>query len=176
MPSSERQPDRFTLDEVVELAKEVALEHGGHVPTVIAQGSAGTVVAQLADLPETGHERSRRMHAAGSTLARSGQVGELQQAFFIFEAWISMPEGDRPFEMLPSRDPNRKEVILISSLHLDDEQIDLLLFEMVRDDAEQLVALEPLPHPAQNNEGNIDSPLLNAFVDGFRVGRRTASN
>jgi hypothetical protein len=35
----EKRPSTFTLEEVVHIAKEVALEHGGHVPTVIAEGN-----------------------------------------------------------------------------------------------------------------------------------------
>ena len=172
MPSPERQPTSFTLDEVARLAKEVALEYGEHVPMVIAEGSTGSVVGQLVDFPETHEARSRRMYQAGVALGRSGQLGRLEQLFFVSEGWMSTAGEDGTL----SQDPDRVEVLFVSELKVGKRQANLVLFEMVRDEQRQLSALDRLPHLAEAGEGYVDSPLLAAFVDGFRVGRRTASN
>ena len=166
--SPERAPGQFRLEEVVRLAKETALEHGGHVPTLIAQGSTGSAVGPLYDLPPTHEERCQWMFSAGVTLARSRQVGVLQRVFFVCEGWMSYAAEDGTIQALPSQDPNRIEVLFVSSFEVEGQQTDLVLFEMVRDEAGQLTELKQLEQPSAAAGGYVDSPLLSAFAAGFR--------
>jgi hypothetical protein len=167
----ERRPHRFTLEYVTQLAREVALEHGGHIPTLIVEGSRQPLIGQIPELPPTHEGRVDMMRTMGATLALSGQVGALRQVFFICEGWMSTAHEGEPPVVPPSQDPNRKEVLLISSLKVEGSQSGLVMFEMVRDTEGKLVELPQLPTP-QDEGGSVDSPLLDAFAEGFRAGRR----
>ena len=172
MTPERREPYQFTLEGVIRLAKEVALEHGGHVPTLIVEGSDSSVIGQMADFPDTHEARRRWMFSAGFALAQSGQVGALKQIFFVSEGWMSLAAEDGTVEVPPSQDPDRKEVLFISTLKANERRTDLVLFEMVRDDEGRLTELKRLQQPGEEEKGYVDSPLLAEFVSGFRSGIR----
>ena len=170
--SLERKPERYDLDEITNIAKENILKFGGHIPTVIVKGSDGSSIAQFESLPKAHEAKARLMFTAGMDTARSNQVGQLWQVIFISEAWLSMVENDNTIDKPPSQDPNRKEILIITSMELVDEhQASLAIFEMVRDSKDTLIELAEIkeietPHEAQN----VKSPLLEAFVAGYRMG------
>ena len=164
-----RRPDALTPREVAWLATQSALEHGGHVPTLIVEGSMRHVIGHLADLPETHEGRVQRLFSIGVSLGRIRAVGKLEQVFFISEGWLSMGEEGRPPRMLPSQDPDRKEVLFVFHCAVERQQTGLVLFEMVRDSGGHLVELREARLPGEA-EGRVESPLLDAFVDGFRLG------
>ena len=166
----ENRPSTFTLEEVVRIAKEVALEHGGHVPTLIAEGNKRAFGGQIANLPETHEDRVRWMLSAGYALAQSGEVGDLRQVFFISEGWMVVGDEGAPLASRPSLDPKRKEVLVISNLSTREQESQLVIFEMVRDVEGQLAELRDIQLPDENEEGHAETPLLDAFVDGFRMG------
>jgi hypothetical protein len=142
------------------------------VPTLIVEGSGGSVVGQVTDLPDTHEGRVRWMFSAGFALAQSGQVGLLRQVFFISEGWMSTAGADGTIEMPPSQDPNRQEVLFVSSLKVKERRTDLALFEMVRDGEGRLTELKRMQQPGEEEGGHMESPLPAAFVDGFRMGTR----
>ena len=164
----ERRGARFSLEEVTRLARETALQYGGHVPMLIAEGDTGSIVGQLADLPATHEGRIRYLHAAGMTLARSRQVGVLERIYMVSEGWMAIAAEDGTIEHPPSQDPNRKEVLLISTFQVEEQRTEMALFEMIRDETGMLTELEPLETPDAGEGGYVDSPLLAAFVEGFR--------
>ena len=47
----DRSPSHITIEEISRIAQETALEHGGHVPTLIAAGSKRAFGGQIASLP-----------------------------------------------------------------------------------------------------------------------------
>src|SRR5690242_9245049 len=104
----------LTLEDVVRSTQEFLLEHGNHPPTVIAEGDQQTVVTQLEGLASTCDGRAQQLFMVGFALARSGEIGVLQQVFFIFEAWSSVAEPGVPMKHLPSQDPKRTEVVMIA--------------------------------------------------------------
>jgi hypothetical protein len=57
--------DWFTKDEYERYLDEVALESGGHVPVLIAEGSRGSFGGRIANLPDTHEDRVRWMLSAG---------------------------------------------------------------------------------------------------------------
>jgi hypothetical protein len=171
-PEQEPRPSRLSLEEVIRTAKEITLQDGGHVPTVLAEGGGVTIATQL-EFRGTHQERVATMHAAGFALGKSGQLSQLEQVFFISEGWMSIPEEGK-LEVPPSQDPNRIEVLLISRLDMAESQADLVMFEMVRQD-EALVALREY-NPGEPKDLNFDSPLVRAFADGYRRGRGADGN
>jgi hypothetical protein len=166
----EKRPIAFTLEEIVRIAKEVALQHGGHVPTLIAEGNKRAFGGQIANLPETHEDRVRWMHSAGYALAQSEEVGDLRQVFFISEGWMIVGEEDGPPASRPSQDPRRKEVLVISNRSTREQESRLVIFEMVRDVEGKLAELKDIQLPGENEERHAETPLLDAFVDGFRMG------
>jgi len=176
IPHSEEQepePTPFTLEEVVRVAKETTLQDGWHMPTVLADDGRVSVVLQMTEMGKTHQERVAMMNAAGFALGKSDTIGQLEQVFFITEAWMSMPPGGE-LTLPPSQDPNRIEVLLISQLEVAERRGDLVMFEMIRD-GEQLVDLKEFA-PRGEKDLSFDSPLLDAFANGFQMGRGMPDN
>lgn len=159
----------ISIENIAYLAKETALEYGGHVPTVIAVGESGPLIGQFPDLPGTHAGRKDLMRQSGYALARSGAVRDLRQVFFISEAWVSAAKqpGEPPIQ--PSLDPARIEALIVSGLETKTRRSKLILYEMIRDEDGDLSELRRLSD-LEEADGQLDSPLLNAFVEGFNAG------
>jgi hypothetical protein len=157
-------PRSLTFEEVTRIAKETILKHGNHIPTLIADGSKRPVFTQIVDMEATPEGRVQQMFTTGFILARSGQVGVLNQVFFITEAWLSTATADELPEKRPSEDPQRKEVLLISSFKVSQRQQRSAVIEMVRDSSGKLVDLHEIEF-GEESEG--ENRLLTAFVVGF---------
>lgn len=169
-PEQEQQPNPLTLEEVVRLAKEATLAYGQHVPTVIANGTRRTVAAQLMDFPDTHEDKMQLMFAAGYALGESGQMGILTEVFFISEGWWSQAEPDQPLAVRPSQDPKRKEVLLIFHHKVEGRETQGVVLEMIRNTDGKLNALRELATSFHDKETQVHSPLVAAFVAGFRMG------
>ncbi len=140
------------------------------MPTLIAEGSKRAFGGQIGDLPDTHEERVEWMLSAGYALAQSGKIGDLQQVFFISEGWMSVAQEGQPLQSRPSQDPHRKEVLFISNRIFRTHQTRLAILEMVRDAEGWLTELSEIDLRDELNEGEAESPLLDAFIDGFRLG------
>lgn len=86
------------------------------------------------------------------------------------EGWMIVGEEGRPTASRPSQDPKRKEVLVISNLLTRKQRSRLVIFEMIRDVEGQLTELRDIQLPDENGEGHAETPLLDAFADGFRMG------
>jgi hypothetical protein len=106
----------LTFEEVVSQAREVTLEHGGHVPMLIAEGTEQSVVVRITEFDSTFDGCRQQMFELGFTLARKDMPELLDQVFFICEAWMNLVT-DKKVAVPPSQDPKRKEILFIS--HLD---------------------------------------------------------
>ena len=104
--------------------------------------------------------------AAGYTPAESGEVDEFEQVIPISEGWMSTGEC-RPPKSRPSQDPARKEVLLVSNLTIRDHRSRVVIFEMVRDVKGELTELRDLQLPGEYDQGQAETPLLDAFADGL---------
>ena len=173
--SPERRENRISLEEIVSNAKEIALRDGNHVPVLVVEGSKNLVVGQIPDLPGTHGERVELMRFLGQAAAKSGRVGHLQQVFMVSEGWMSMASKDKPAKMIPSQDPDRKEVLIISGMQIKECKKQLRLFEMLRDSDNRVVSLEELM-PEAKKEESVEIPILEAFVQGFQIAFRTRYN
>lgn len=169
----ERPSPSLTLSSIVQTAKAIVLEHGGHVSTLIAEDDLQAIMIQIHDLQPTHEARAAQFFILGFTLALSGEVGVLQQAFFISEGWMSAAQLGKAPKVPPSQDPQRKEVLLVSQLDVSTEKSELVVIEMIRDAAGQLVNLEDFQPSSEPREHDItvENPLLLAFVNGFLQGR-----
>jgi hypothetical protein len=173
--SPESKPGRFTLEDVARQAQEVTLKDGRHVPMLLINGDNQSIATALTELPSTHEARRELMRLAGHAVAQSGTATKLEQVFFICEAWMSVAKEDGTIDVPPSQDPNRLEVLIISSLEVASNQPGIVAFEMVRDSKGELTELKPV-EVAEEKEGSVETPLLDAFVDGFRSGTRGRSN
>ena len=84
------------------------MKDGHHVPVLIVESTRNLIASQIQDMPETHGERVELMRFIGQTAARSGKLGKLEQVFFVSEGWMSRASEDKPPELKPSDDPNRK--------------------------------------------------------------------
>src|SRR5215217_1934180 len=112
--SPERDQNRISIQEIISNAKEIMFRDGNHVPILIAEGGKSLIAGQIPDLPETHGERMELLRFLGQVAAKSGRVDQLRQVFMISEGWMSAPSEDKPTDVKPSQDPNRKEVLIIS--------------------------------------------------------------
>jgi hypothetical protein len=115
------------------------------------------------------------MRFLGQAAAKSGRVGQLQQVFMVSEGWMSVASKEEPAKMTPSQDPDRKEVLIISGMQMKAGKKQLRLFEMLRDDEQQVTSLEEFLPEAEKEE-TVEIPLVEAFIEGFQIAFRTRYN
>ena len=173
--SPEQHDYRISLEEIISNAKEITLRDGNHVPLLIVEGSKNLVVGQIQDMLKTHGEKLELMRFLGQAAAKSGRVGKLQQVFLVSEGWMSVASEEKPAEMIPSQDPKRKEVLIISGIQMQEPEKQLRLFEMLRDSDERIIRLEELL-PDAKKDGSVEIPLLDAFINGFQLAFRTRYN
>jgi hypothetical protein len=162
---SEQLPE-FSIDHIANLAQETLLRDGYHSPTLFVQDDENKlVVAQLAELPPTHEDKLQYLFQAGFMLSEQSPISSLKQVFFVTEAWLSQARDGKLPLTRPSLDPQRKEVLIISTLHLHQSNTQIAVYEMLRDPDGNLRELQT-HHEANDVELN-DNPLLSAFATGF---------
>ena len=174
--SPERGQEHITLEEIISNAREIMFRDGNHVPVLIMEADNKLMAGQIRDLPDTHGERVELMRFLGQAAAKSGRVNQLQQIFMVTEGWMSEPSEDKPTDMSPSQDPNRKEVLIIAAIQMKERKKQLKLFEILRDSNEQVLGLEEILPDEKKKDERVDVPLLDAFVQGFQTAFRTKFN
>lgn len=165
----EKYTPREIIEMVVETARTEALKHGSHAPTLLVTGTKGSIVSELTEMPDTHEARAQLLFTMGFNLAQEKPLGIPVHLYFISEAWYSQQKAiDNELAMLPSEDPNRIEVLLIAGLHLIQALHSVVVLEMVRDEADQLIDLRE--HKRHIEQGQVASPLLHAFLLGYQAG------
>ena len=168
MREEETPKPLLPLDTVVQTATAVLLRDGYHVPTLIAEGERQSIVTQLKPLAATSEGRAQQLYALGAILAETGELGVLQQVFFITEAWLSLATSEHPPHFPPSEDPQRTEILVVSRMGMQPPQTEVVIFEMQRNKQGTLVSLESLDKQIPPEQpGSAESPLLIAFAIGF---------
>ncbi|SRR6266446_7185915 len=148
-------------DEILTIAKDSMFKLGGVPPTVFVLGAKHKTYMLLPE-GDTLPERVHIMTQAGVHLAKYGEVGEVEQVIYVSEGWSSPPRT--PF-IRPSQDPNRTEVLLISALDAKTNTQTLAMYACIRDAKQAVIDLKHLPLP---EDGEVESPLLPAFLAGYR--------
>jgi hypothetical protein len=165
------QTDSPTIDQVAKLAKEVLLLEGGYTPTVIVEGSNSTIAVEISASADTQQERWNHMARIGFALAQQNAVGNLRQVFYIGEAWIGTAAAGKQPGYRPSRDPDRKESLVILHRSVYSSRNAMLVGEIVRDEKGNLIDLKKFQ---EVQEGQ--NPFLDAFLHGFAAGSTGAVN
>jgi hypothetical protein len=171
----ERPQPPITLEEVVSNAKEIMMREGKHIPVLIMEADHKVVAGQIPDMPPTHGERVELMRFLGQAAAQSGRVNHLQQVFMVTEGWMSEPKEVEDKLIRPSEDPDRKEVLIISAIQLNEHKKYLKVYEVFRDQSEQVTTMEKFV-PDTPDETSVEIPLLDAFVQGFHLAFRTRYN
>jgi len=153
----------MNMDEVkaiADLAKTIFLHDGYHVPVVYVKGTTGKTALGL-KLGDTSDAREMDMLNAGTFLACKHHVGDLELLIYVCEAWMGTN-----LNVLPSKDPNHIEVLLINSLDIRTNKEALQAFEIKRDPKGNVLDLQDLRLPESvETQGR----LLPAFLKGYQI-------
>jgi len=149
------------VKEIADIAKQLFLQDGYHVPMIFVKGTMGKVFFPLAHFGETADRRELDMLNAGTTLACKRNVGNLELIVFVCEAWMGTN-----INVLPSQDPNKTEVLQVNSLKVRTNTEAMQLFQIKRDPKGNVNGLRDLPLP---ENGTIEGRLLPAFLKGYQI-------
>lgn len=169
----EEKRDLLTLEQIEEVVRERMLITGVIKPTAIVEGERGRRFIVVDGLGETSDERTRTMMETGYHFGRQGQIGQLLQMTFIAEAWFNTAKSEDTL-LPPSKDPQRKECVVIAQARLEARSTAVRLLEIVRDNADEFQYLRPVDTGTDRPE-KLDSPLINAFVYGYWVGSTSSA-
>jgi hypothetical protein len=100
-----------------------------------------------------------------TTIAGKQNVGDLKYLIFVVESWLSLPKKGEPY-IQPSKDPKRKETLMITTLDVAQNTQGVVIYQMIRDKWGRLIELNKRPFP---DEVTVESPLLPAFVAGYNL-------
>jgi hypothetical protein len=171
--AKEQEPrkEALKIETIAEHAKETLLRDGYHAPTFIAEGMNQTIAGQFEEFGATHEERLFQMFSAGRVGGLSGELGILTQVFFISEAWMSVADevGKLP-DTPPSSDPKRLEILFISKHDALVHKDEMLLYEIKRGENEGIASVEK--YEVDSKQGDVNAPLLAAFVAGFMSTKR----
>jgi hypothetical protein len=78
--------------------------------------------------------------------------------------------------MHSSQDPDKKETLIISAIQMREQKKQMEIFEILRDNTEQVVGLEKFMPEIEKKDESVDVLLLDAFVQGFQTAFRTKFN
>lgn len=140
----------MNIKELFERAKQDIVRHGEYTPTMKVEADIGDIVTfEFEELPEETPDKEKMFFRHGREYGVKHKGVELRQIAFISEAWAGYK-------------PDRKEVIIISVLSIDNKKYsqEMWTAEMVR--AGGIVDLLP-----QEKMGGADNYLLTAFLSGF---------
>src|SRR4051812_25460029 len=156
----------YIPEEIIELAKYNVELYGGFEPSLFVVGTKKKVRMSV-PIGRDSAERVQLMTDAGVELAQSGLasqvIGDLKLVVFVSEAWVS-PAREKL--VMPSQDPDRIEALVFSALDPSTMEQTLQMFTCVRDRKQVVIELKPVSMP---KEGSVESPLLRAFLSGFRL-------
>lgn len=169
------------FNKAVETAQEVTIKNNGHIPQIMAFGSISNSIMAFADFPIDFNDKMRLMAGAGGKLAETQlqekSLGELEDVIFISEAWMKTAKKGEQVQ-LPVRDnPDRIEVLIIIGRNLKEDIDSHAYFKMIRDKkTDKVIKLESMTKEikklyseADIEQSKIDSPIVNAFIYGYKT-------
>jgi hypothetical protein len=155
-----------SIDEVATLAKAVCLQDGYHSQMLIADGTISNAIMQFAGgLPDDANAKARAMLKAGAELSKANKIGMLTKIYFISEADMVMAK-DTNLKIRPRFHPDRVDCLIISSLTPTGDS-ELITYEIKRDAANKIVALDERVRSTTGKNETGYSPLLQDFIVGF---------
>jgi len=148
------------VEQIIRLAKKLVLEMGYHEPILFVKGSKTNIILNFKEFGDTSYKRERTMLNAGAYLAYKQNIGELEALVFVDEAWMGTN-----INVLPSKDPQRIEVLLINTFDPGTKEESLIMFDMVRNAQGKVTDLKEKTLP---ENGSVKGILLPAFVKGYQ--------
>ena len=157
----------MTTDAVLDLAKRLLLDLDEVRPMLILQGELATTRIPLDGLPQEPREKTKALLALGYAAARESRLGQLQQLFFLSEAWMTTAPLGTPLKTMPIDDPKRREVLILAQRTREPGTTAIQLFEINRGSEEiQLQRIKEVEGPG----GSAESPTLDSFLYGYEQG------
>jgi hypothetical protein len=157
----------MTTDAVLDLAKRLLLELDEVRPMLIILGEKGATRIPLDGLPQEPEQKTKALLALGYAVARESRLGELQQLFFLSEAWMTTAPLGTPLKTMPIDDPKRREVLILAQRTRDPGTTMIQLFEINRSSEEiELQRIKQVEDP----RGSAESPTLDSFLYGYEQG------
>jgi len=162
-----------TFDELIREAVEMTLRNGGHHPTIFAIGAKSVGLVVIADLPTDPDDKEMAMFAIGWELSRQ-PLGLLRDVVMITESWFRRAEpGEDVMRILPSQDPNRKEMLYCHHYAVRARHHEAVAFEMIRDREGRLSDLLAMIDTRTDSSGERpESHLIDTFMAGYHAGRK----
>jgi len=156
----------FELDTIIENAqKQVELE-GKHQPKALVEGKSGSIETELPEFPESHEDKLAYMAALGQLMAASGRIGELLQIFVVSSGSIWEAEDSIRLELSETAHTDAKSVLIISGVQLEERRKNLIIFEVLRGNENQVVGFLDLL--IETDIGiPLETPLEDAFIAGF---------
>jgi len=156
------------MEKIVQMAKLIALKQGYHAPMLFLDGTIAKAPMILEQFPDEHEGKIKYLYLVGKLFSKKHEIGMLNKVFFIMEAWMgyaaSLDAVKKGKFIMPSQDPKRIEVLLISCLDIVTGAQSVKAIEYVRDRTGNLRELKDFSLP----EGvTTESPLLPAFVAGY---------
>lgn len=161
---------RLTHEALAKKAKEIILRDGYHTPMILFDGSKQTLpfaLTNLADVPEV---KSKQLAFLGRTAAAYKNLGDLRQIISISEAWMSInPNAGLDKNFRPSKDPNSKEVLMITSQDAKTRENDVTMFELIRIGKKHLDLRDITTETFGENPAkeDLENYLLDTVLDSF---------
>ncbi len=150
------------IEDAKTIVQGMLLQVGELPPFMLIDGTVSCKLVPLDNLPETAHERVTAVFNIGSEMALQGNVGQLKTVVFVSRGWLAESKGEHPLDVRPSRDPHRKEMVLIVALNVVVNKQESATFQITRDMQGAFSLLEPY-----TKEREPYSPFLPAFVKGY---------
>jgi hypothetical protein len=147
------------MEEIVQVAKWIALKQGYHTPMLFLDGTIAKAPVILETFPNEHEEKIKYLFVTGQRFSKKPEIGKLNKVFFVMEAWMGTNLTIRP-----SCDPKRIEVLVIVCLDMLKKEQTVRSLEYVRDANGKLIELKEASIP---DNVIAESPLLPAFVAGY---------
>jgi hypothetical protein len=160
----------FELEAIIENAqKQVTLE-GKHLPKAFIEGKNGSIETELPEFSELHEDKLAYMAALGQLMAESGRIGELLQVFVVSSGSLWETEDAIRLEISETTRIDAMPVLIISGVQLEERRKNLIIFEVLRGNGNQVVGFLDLL--IETDIGiPLETPLEDAFIAGFHDAR-----
>jgi hypothetical protein len=163
------------IEKIIQMSKDLILKNGSHMPAMhieFKNGKSTLALMPTAFNTKTNFEKVQNFYTAGSMIGKEYPGESIAALAFVAEAWGSVPSPDNPnFEVMPSKDPKRVEVLIITSITLSEEKAKLHVVELIRDGQGKLMDI--LPWSDYDEDTVVDTYMLASFAAGFESTKMT---
>lgn len=166
------------IDKIIQMAKDSILKNGSHIPTMYIEfesGSGAIALLPTAFDSDRSVQKIRNFYTAGAIIGRKHLREEIASLALVVEAWMSSRPANNPnFDVAPSKDPHRTEVLIIMRFDPSDGKVCAHVVEMIRDRQGKLIDLFARQDCGSGDENAVvNTNLFASFIAGFESTRMT---